>query len=683
MMRRTLAVLGVLGLAFVLTARAAETTAKKEDTPEKKSADIKDRLTLKQQILTKRFEDFKAALLRVKQRLEKGTQEDKDKAKALENALKHIDETNLDTKFKQLVAVLGSKEKPLNDPNNVHEAMEQSRKLAEEIRQLLNILREDNRAAKLRDERKRLEEMIRELEGIIKDQKIVRAKTAMDKMDKGDLARGQKNVSDRTAELERKLGGKGKDTKGKAGKDDRGEAKGKGKGEGKEGQGKGEGKDQKGEGKQGDKGGKGGQKGNKGNPDDKNPKGGEKGKGKDGGKESKGGQGKEKGAGKKGGEPKSGASKGKGGEKGKPNGDPKAGKPSQGKGQGKDQKGESKSQGKGGDSKSGDSKAGDKKSSPSKSGDSKSGSKSGGKPSQGSPNADPNSDPNSKKNDQPQDDTAHARKQIQDAEQHQKKAEEKIARDDKKKAGDSQDKAIDELEKAKKKLEELLRQTREEELERLLTALENRCRQMLEMQRQVKVGTVEIHKVVLGNKDKKPDRTNDQDSGRLAEKEKAIVIEATKAIEMIEAEGSAVAFAEVFKQVRTDMEEVQKLLEKTQVGIPTQEIEQDIIDTLEEMIKALQKAKQQMQPPPPNQPNPSPPPPPQDQKLLDQIAELKMIRSMQIKVNKRTRLYGNEYVAKEGEQTSDATLKGKLKDLSERQEKLFDVTMKIVKGENK
>jgi hypothetical protein len=69
--------------------------------------------------------------------------------------------------------------------------------------------------------------------------------------------------------------------------------------------------------------------------------------------------------------------------------------------------------------------------------------------------------------------------------------------------------------------------------------------------------------------------------------------------------------------------------------------------------------------------------------LLDQIAELKMIRAMQVKVNKRTKLYGDEYVKKEGEQTADPDLKDRLKGLADRQEKLFDVTMKIVKGDNK
>jgi len=130
------------------------------------------------------------------------------------------------------------------------------------------------------------------------------------------------------------------------------------------------------------------------------------------------------------------------------------------------------------------------------------------------------------------------------------------------------------------------------------------------------------------------------------------------------------------------MMHVQRRLEIIDVGVVTQAIEKDIVDTLKEMIEALKKARQELD----NKKNPpsnSPPPPPQDQKLLDQIAELKMIRSMQIRVNNRTVTYGRIYVPKEGEQTSDPTIRRELINLSERQERIFDVTNKIAKGDNK
>jgi hypothetical protein len=128
------------------------------------------------------------------------------------------------------------------------------------------------------------------------------------------------------------------------------------------------------------------------------------------------------------------------------------------------------------------------------------------------------------------------------------------------------------------------------------------------------------------------------------------------------------------------MKNVQSLLETTKVGALTQSIEQDIIERLEEMIKALQKAKQELGQSKPGQ---STPPPPQDQKLLDDIAQLKMIRSMQVSVNKRTKMYHKQFDPKEPEQTTNKDLKSDILKLSDRQEKLFDVTMKIAKGDNK
>jgi len=206
---------------------------------------------------------------------------------------------------------------------------------------------------------------------------------------------------------------------------------------------------------------------------------------------------------------------------------------------------------------------------------------------------------------------------------------------------------------------------------------------MLAMQLQVLAGTEDVGRLIEVTLDKLATRELKQRSLKLSDDEKDIVSEASKAIEMIEAEGSAVAFPEVFMQVREDMKHVKRRLEVTDAGAVTQAIEHDIIDTLKEMIEALKKARQDNQgsakPPPPS--SGSGPPP--DQKLLDQIAELKMIRSMQIRVNTRTLTYGQMYQAKEGEQTADPNIRQELTNLSDRQERIFEVTNRIARGDNK
>jgi len=97
------------------------------------------------------------------------------------------------------------------------------------------------------------------------------------------------------------------------------------------------------------------------------------------------------------------------------------------------------------------------------------------------------------------------------------------------------------------------------------------------------------------------------------------------------------------------------------------------------MIKALEKAKKDLddkkQDPKKQDPKDQPP---QDQKLLDKIAELKMIKAMQLRVNARTELYGKTYL---GEQAMTEPIRIELRELAGRQERIFEVTNKMAKGD--
>lgn len=105
---------------------------------------------------------------------------------------------------------------------------------------------------------------------------------------------------------------------------------------------------------------------------------------------------------------------------------------------------------------------------------------------------------------------------------------------------------------------------REEELERLLAALEARCRKMLDMQIAVLAGTEATHRSILSHSDKKPAREDQQNALKLSDSEKDIIMEANKAIQMLEEEGSGVAFPEDFQQVREGMEQVREGMKRVQ-----------------------------------------------------------------------------------------------------------------------
>jgi hypothetical protein len=199
------------------------------------------------------------------------------------------------------------------------------------------------------------------------------------------------------------------------------------------------------------------------------------------------------------------------------------------------------------------------------------------------------------------------------------------------------------------------------------------------MQEEVLRGTLRVQAQVEATPSQKADRDAQLASLNLSDDELKIVFEATKAIEILEAEGSAIAFPEVFQQIREDMKHVQRRLKNTDVGDITVTIEQDIVETLKEMIKALEKAKKDMEKKDPKKSDDSPPPKQQDQKLLDKIAELKMIKSLQLRVNARTELYGKRF---QGEQAMTDDIRIELRELADRQERILEATAKMAKTDN-
>jgi hypothetical protein len=242
-------------------------------------------------------------------------------------------------------------------------------------------------------------------------------------------------------------------------------------------------------------------------------------------------------------------------------------------------------------------------------------------------------------------------------------------------AAQRQREALRALEQAKAELERILRQLREEELERTLTQLAARFRQMLQLQNQVYEGTVRLDEVPQA----KRDHDDEIEAARLSRQQSQIVHEADKALLLLREEGSSVAFPETVEQMRDDMRQVVEWLGALKVGVITQDLELEIIAALEETIAALEKAIKDLEnerTPPGQAPaagQPSEPP------LVDQLAELKMIRALQMRINKRTQRYGAMI---DGEQAETAELLEILQELSQRQERVLKATADLEEGRN-
>src|SRR5437762_2491729 len=187
------------GLTYGLALNGQETPPKLDD-----AAQIKSGLSLKEKILANQYQEFEQQLLRLKQRLEKsGKQEDRDRALVLDRVLEFVKEKSISVKFEQMVETLQGKE--LKNLPDIKQALERSKGIADDLRDIITMLREDTRAKVLRDERLRLEQIMKELEIVIQNQKSVQGLTDNNKTEKKELKKIQQSVSDKTAQIAQKL----------------------------------------------------------------------------------------------------------------------------------------------------------------------------------------------------------------------------------------------------------------------------------------------------------------------------------------------------------------------------------------------------------------------------------------------------------------------------------------------
>ncbi len=350
--------------------------------------------------------------------------------------------------------------------------------------------------------------------------------------------------------------------------------------------------------------------------------------------------------------------------KGDSKGDGKDGKNN--KGDGKDSKGDGKGDGrdgKGGGKGDGKDGKGDSK-------ESKGGGKGGSKGEGGEGGEGGQSSPSEQGQDQDQNP---ARKAVEDARHRMEQAQEELNKARRDKGVKEQEIAIEKLKEAQAKLEEILRQLREEEIERRLAMLEARFKKMLQMQLVVNQGTVLLDKVP------KAQRTyNHQvESSRLSTKENDIIVEVDSAMRLLEEDGTALALPEAVRQLRTDMLQVAHRLAQAKTEEITQAIEKDIVVALQEIIDALKKAQDEQKSKKPSRPGLSgePPTPP----LIDTLAELKMIRALQMRINRRTERYRKLIV---GEQAEQPDLVEALQRLGEHQQRIFRITRDLEMGKN-
>ena len=197
-------------------------------------------------------------------------------------------------------------------------------------------------------------------------------------------------------------------------------------------------------------------------------------------------------------------------------------------------------------------------------------------------------------------------------------------------AGKQQEEALEDLEKARRELSETIAEIEETIQEEALIEIEAMLQTILQAQREINTETAQVADKHGAEGYLRPQRLR---LNGLAERQGQQAGQVGRIVDLLKKEGTTVVFPVMLEQIREDMTNVQSLLGKHQAGLLTQSIQDDIIKNLLELIDALQKEISRRnsegdQPPGDGDPGPSP--------LVPPVAELKLLRALQKRINERT-----------------------------------------------
>ncbi len=315
-----------------------------------------------------------------------------------------------------------------------------------------------------------------------------------------------------------------------------------------------------------------------------------------------------------------------------------------------------------------------------------------GKPQQGKPQQGQQGQPQQEQSEQqppesqqqqPKSPAERAQEQIQEAQKRMKEAEKDLKDAKREGAVEKQREAEENLKQAIQQLEEILKQLREEEVKRSLETLSTRLRRMLEMQTKIYDESKRLHEIA----GEQPDRQILARASLLARDQQKVAAEGERALLLLKEEGSSAAFPEALVQVNRDSASVANRLDSGDVGKVTLLIQADIVQALEEMVEALAKIKkeneekkqqrQQQQQQGGGQQDQS------QQPLINKLAELRLIRTLQVRVNKRTSTLSQmlDNPTDPVGQAKAKDLMEQLQDLGKRQDNIESVTRKVATEE--
>lgn len=220
--------------------------------------------------------------------------------------------------------------------------------------------------------------------------------------------------------------------------------------------------------------------------------------------------------------------------------------------------------------------------------------------------------------------------QMQEAQQGAQRAADRLGRQQPAEAEREQQSVLEQMQEALDELEDTLRQLRQEEREETLSALEGRLRGMLESE-------IRVREIVLDLDEKPADALSRLEAlqiGEARELHAQVIEDARATLRILTDEGTTVVVPELLRQMVEDMVDVLSRLERSDVSGATVVVLDQVIALLEEVLAAVERQRDLDAEgrPPPNQQRQGE----QSQPLLPLSAELKLMRSSQVRLNDRT-----------------------------------------------
>jgi hypothetical protein len=193
---------------------------------------------------------------------------------------------------------------------------------------------------------------------------------------------------------------------------------------------------------------------------------------------------------------------------------------------------------------------------------------------------------------------------------------------------------------------------------------------MLEIQKPITLATRNYDRIRAQRQWTRPELL---DVSKLSVKERELSVMAQQALDILVEDGTAVIFPRVVEQLRDDLMSTSDLIKAHKTGGYTQGLQREIENTLKELIEALEQAQRQQEPS--DQPPGDPPTGPQEEPpLLPTSAELKLLRSAQLRVNRRTKSFDD--VRPEG--TLDEVLRTEVGKIARQQQQVADMTRAMI-----